>query len=107
MSTCAVCGHVDGACKGRTPTNQRQIITSSGLVAASGPERVRRPRHTRLGREGYVGEGTGKLEYYDPEAPHIVFVSDVEEEPADAGAGSGEEDAGPKPKRGRRKKAGE
>lgn len=79
MSACPVCGHVDGACKGKSA----DIITVSGVVKRTGPERVPRQRRG-IGKAGYVGEGTGKVEIYDPDVPHLRLV-----QPEDTGTGDG------------------
>jgi hypothetical protein len=106
MSACPVCGHPDGACTAKPQTHQ--IITSTGVITT---RRQRVPIvRSRVGKAGYVGEGTGELELYDPTLPHITFVDEpieIPAEPADAGdaldlpADAGA--AGPVTKRRRRK----
>lgn len=76
---CPICRSEYGACTGPTETNHRMLIRPPQLM--TGPERVKRPRRTRLGREGYVGDRDGRVQHFDPERPHIVFVSGEEDEP--------------------------
>lgn len=76
---CPVCGHDGTACR---PAHS-QIITTSGVRDQVGPVRVPRQR-SRIGRPGYVGEGTGKIELYDPEYPSIRLVDPKADEAAQA-----------------------
>lgn len=80
MSECPICGHKDGACKGTA----RDIVTVSGMQRRVGPQRVPKQKGSPrwAGRAGYVGEGTGKIEIYDPDLPNIRLVDEpIEEEP--------------------------
>lgn len=108
---CPVCGHDDTACKGTAPVREREIL--GGVVTRpTGPARVPRIR-SRVGRAGYVGEGTDAIEIYDPQYPHLALVHEPvdADEPdlggvtttADPTADTAESGA---PKRSRRKKAG-
>lgn len=94
---CPVCGHPDGACKGSTRTNERQVITSAGTQKRVGPERMPAPGGAARWRNrvGYVGQADGRVEVYDQAYPHITFVSGEESEadgevsPPDVAGGEG------------------
>lgn len=75
---CPVCGHDSAACVG--PTHATDVITVSGVVKRTGPERVPRQRKG-IGRAGYVGERTGKVEVYEPGAPNLRLVVPDDTEP--------------------------
>jgi hypothetical protein len=94
---CPVCGHVDGACEGNVKTNTAQIITADGVVARTGPERVPR-QNGRIGKPGYVGERTGKVQVYDPAFPNITLVAGLIVDDADAAPESQAVSSSPDPR---------